>query len=228
MYRIILFFLYSVVQYAQQPDTIIGVLLDANNQAVKGVSVSLEGTSLQQFSDTLGHFELTLPPNTTSGTLVLTHSDFQSQSVPFSMVSGTLDLGIWQMRYTAENHYEGFLDSALLVQDQDQSEERFGPLLTAQRDPFLNAAAFSFSAAFFRFRGLGAEHQDVLINGLSTLDFETGRPAWSRWGGLNDFTNPSRQTFYGIQSQSTAFGTALGTTEIRLWPYRFIKYHTAF
>ncbi len=218
MYRIILFFLYSVVQYAQQPDAIIGVLLDANNQAVQGVSVSLEGTSLQQFSDTLGHFELTLPPNTTSGTLVLTHPDFQSQSVPFSMVSGTLDLGIWQMRYTAENHYEGFLDSALLVQDQDQSEERFGPLLTAQRDPFLNAAAFSFSAAFFRFRGLGAEHQEVLINGLSTLDFETGRPAWSRWGGLNDFTNASRQTFYGIQSQSTAFGTALGTTEIRLWP----------
>ncbi|MGA1772254.1 MAG: hypothetical protein ACO39T_08295, partial [Flavobacteriaceae bacterium] len=70
MYRIILFFLYSVVQYAQQPDAIIGVLLDANNQAVQGVSVSLEGTSLQQFSDTLGHFELTLPPNTTSGALV--------------------------------------------------------------------------------------------------------------------------------------------------------------
>jgi hypothetical protein len=77
MYRIILFFLYSVVQYAQQPDAIIGVLLDANNQAVQGVSVSLEGTSLQQFSDTSGSFKLTLPPNTTSGTLVLTHSDFQ-------------------------------------------------------------------------------------------------------------------------------------------------------
>ncbi|WP_431159516.1 hypothetical protein, partial [Winogradskyella poriferorum] len=54
------------------------------------------------------------------------------------------------------------------------------------RDVFLHAAAFDFSATFFRPRGLDKANGKVLINGIEMNKQYTERTQWGNWGGLND------------------------------------------
>src|SRR4051812_24386838 len=48
----------------------------------------------------------------------------------------------------------------------DASAQNISSLLTAGRDPFFNAATFSFSAVRFRIRGYDANYISTYINGI--------------------------------------------------------------
>jgi len=103
------------------------------------------------------------------------------------------------------------------AEDADEGNEEDGmnlhtisSVLTASRDPFLNAAAFVFSPYRFRPRGYGGR-QEVLINGVPMNDPGTGAVYWSQWGGLNDVFR-SRSSTYGLAPSEYAFGGINGTT----------------
>src|SRR4051812_3312044 len=59
-------------------------------------------------------------------------------------------------------------------------------LLQSSRDVFAQFASFQFGVARYRMRGLTAENQLVMINGINVNNPETGYSSWSSWGGLND------------------------------------------
>ena len=59
-------------------------------------------------------------------------------------------------------------------------------LLNSSRDVFNAIAAFNFGALRYRVRGNDLKYNEVMINGISMNDAETGRPVFSNWGGLND------------------------------------------
>ena len=86
-------------------------------------------------------------------------------------------------------------------------------LLHASRDVFLNAAAFDFSATFFRPRGLDNANGKLLINGIEMNKQFNGRPQWGNWGGLND-AQRNRQFSRGLGPHAASFGDLAGTTNI--------------
>ena len=59
-------------------------------------------------------------------------------------------------------------------------------LLNSSRDVFNSIAAYNFGSLRYRIRGNDSKYGEVMINGISMNDPETGRPVFSNWGGLND------------------------------------------
>ena len=59
-------------------------------------------------------------------------------------------------------------------------------LLNSSRDVFNSIAAYNFGSLRYRIRGNDSKYNDVMINGITMNDAETGRPVFSNWGGLND------------------------------------------
>ncbi len=83
-------------------------------------------------------------------------------------------------------------------------------LLSANRDPFLNAAAFVFGQMRFQPRGYDRNAQQVLVNGAPMNDVETNDAYWNQWGGLNDVFR-GRSNSYGLQPSEYAYGGLNGT-----------------
>ena len=59
-------------------------------------------------------------------------------------------------------------------------------LLNSSRDVFNTIAAYNLGSLRYRVRGNDSKYSEVMINGISMNDPETGRPVFSNWGGLND------------------------------------------
>jgi hypothetical protein len=153
--------------------------------------------------------------------LVFSKPAYRSQTVPIEIPKGQdLLLQTWIMDKAID--FEGEL-STFDLQDlqtlgDDFDRGQIGNVLQAQRNPFLNVAAFQFGNTFFRLRGLDTQDHIVTLNGIPMNSFDSGRPLWSQWGGLNDFTNRSQQFQYGITTTENHFGGLMGHTQIELRP----------
>lgn len=81
---------------------------------------------------------------------------------------------------------ESIEDNAVLISEQEGGNTTtvVSPLY-AEKDVFLQMAAFQFSAMRYRYRGYEASHSGALINGLLFNDLQQGQPAWSLWNGLS-------------------------------------------
>ncbi|MEP6514440.1 MAG: Plug domain-containing protein, partial [Parafilimonas sp.] len=95
----------------------------------------------------------------------------------------------------------------------DVSAQNISSLLTAGRDPFLNAATFNFSALRFRIRGYSADYTGTYINGISMDNLDNGYTAYGLWGGLNDVFH-NRDITIGVRYNTYAFGDIGNTTNI--------------
>ncbi|MBS1927966.1 MAG: TonB-dependent receptor [Chitinophagaceae bacterium] len=99
----------------------------------------------------------------------------------------------------------------------DESEEESGSaqnvssLLSAGRDPYLNAATFKFSAVRFRVRGYDADQFGTYINGAPMENLDNGFTPYGQWGGLNDVLR-NRETTLGLAASPNAFGDFGGVT----------------
>src|SRR5690606_6872046 len=97
---------------------------------------------------------------------------------------------------------------AIVVNEDDADEGGSGPvssLLMAGRDPFLSAAAFSFSPVRFRLRGYETRGNTVYINGIDFNGLDNGFTPFGLWSGLN-YSMRSRQNIYGLQTADFAMG----------------------
>ena len=97
--------------------------------------------------------------------------------------------------------------------DAGLGDQNISGLLTASRDPFFNAAAFTFGPARFRIRGYNAEYTQVFLNGMPVNDLETGQVFWSSWGGLNDVTR-YQDNILGLAPIDFNFGGIGGASQI--------------
>ncbi|MFO7719126.1 MAG: carboxypeptidase-like regulatory domain-containing protein, partial [Gillisia sp.] len=207
--------------------TLEGVVVDASTyEKIENVEVSIEGSTFKTLTDSNGHFSFS-NQNLPSGNQVLLFlkPGYIALRLPaiISDKSLNLDLIPLQMDMMREQAMNGIisLSDAELSEDEGSIENISG-LLQATRDVFLNAAAFDFSATFFRPRGFDSEHGKLLINGMEMNKLFNGRPQWGNWGGLNDVQR--NQVFsMGLTSSEVSFGGLAGTTNIIMRASAFSK-----
>ena len=84
-------------------------------------------------------------------------------------------------------------------------------LLNSSRDVFNSVAAYNFGSMRYRVRGNDSKYSEVMINGISMNDPETGRPVFSNWGGLNDAFRNS-VLVEGLGKTGAGFGGLGGLT----------------
>ncbi|KAA1247298.1 TonB-dependent receptor [Aquimarina sp. RZ0] len=213
-------FLISVtISYAQQTG-LKGKIVDAStNENLSDVVIMIKETSVSTTSNTSGEFDFgnaKLPLG--EHILLISKMGYITKRYPVIINEGTiLDLKTIDLKYdlTQEQIQIGTisLSDNELDEGDDNTSFNVSGLLQASRDVFLSAAAFDFSATFFRPRGLGNENGKVLINGIEMNKLNDGRPQWSNWGGLNDVQR-NQEFSLGIAANEYTFGDLAGTTNI--------------
>ncbi|WP_240315506.1 carboxypeptidase-like regulatory domain-containing protein [Aquimarina longa] len=204
--------------------------LDAQQTGIKGkivdkitgekliaVTILIKESSISTHTNAAGEFEFntnTLPLG--EQILVLSKQGFISKRFPIVINKGSiLDLkkiGL-EFDFTIEQQIGTINLSDYELDDNTNTSFSPAALLQSTKDVFFNAAAYDFSATFFRPRGLGSENGKILINGVEMNKLFNGRPQWGDWGGLNDVQR-NREFSEGISENEYTFGGLSGTSNI--------------
>ncbi len=197
-----------------------GTVVDAiTSESLPDVTINIEGSSNETMTDGLGVFKLTGIDVIGDQILIVRKSGFLTKRLPVILQSGqTLDLATitLDIDVTTEMEDIGLIslsDNDLNSGDDDLGNFNVSGLLSAGRDVFLRAAAFDWSATFFRPRGLDNANGKVLINGIEMNKQFNGRPQWGNWGGLND-AQRNREFSMGLSPSEYNFGGLAGVTNI--------------
>ena len=212
LFTCILLFLYLGIN-AQ--NIVKGIVIDSNSEKpLKDVFINIRNTLHKKSTSENGVFIL---ENIKNGSFILEIklSGYQTQNFPIELDGKTIDLGeILLFQDISEDQ-----DLSLItitddeLNDDASAADNISGLLQATQDVFLRSAAFEFSAAFFRIKGLGSENGKVLINGIEMNKLSDGRAQWSNWGGLNDVLR-NQEFSNGLAPSSFTFGGILGSTNI--------------
>ena len=134
--------------------------------------------------------ESSLVKNLSDGNYILeiSYPNYETQNFPVELSENDIDFStIYLYKDLTEEQDISIIN---ITDDELNADDGFtdniAGLLQSSRDVFLSAAAFDFSATFFRPRGLDNANGKVLINGIEMNKLLNGRPQWSNWGGLND------------------------------------------
>lgn len=210
-------FLVSGAMLAQN-SIVKGRVVETNSsEVIPSVSISIQASIFDAMTDANGLFliEGELPQG--EQVLLVSKSGFKSIRVPINILRGRpLDLNpiLLDIDISAIEAQIGIISLSDNELDQDGGTAfNTSGLLQAGRDAFLNAAAFDFSATFFRPRGLDNANNKLLINGLEMNKQFTGRPQWGNWGGLNDVQR-NREFSMGLSPNDNTFGDVAGTSNI--------------
>jgi hypothetical protein len=204
--------------YAQET-TVKGRILDSNSsEPLPDVTVRLQGEAFSAQTDARGLFSITSDQLPLGEQVVLVEkSEYITQRIPVTIQQGgtvNLDPVLLEVDLTEVEAQIGIISLSDNDLNQDEGTAyNISGLLQASNDAFLDAAAFDFSATFFRPRGLDNENGTVLINGIEMNKMFNGRPQWSNWGGLNDVLR-NRVFTMGLKANDYDFGGIAGTTNI--------------
>lgn len=151
------------------------------------VQVLMEGTVLDSFFVAIGPVQVDLGD-------ILVHTPVVSPAY-----TATVDIPVLSLERT-------------YTEDDGVQLNAASTLLNAAgtKDPFLNAATFSFGQYNFRPRGYDRQTQQVYINGLLMNDPVSGAVLWAKWSGLNDVFKNQTLT-YGSGVHQQAYGGLNGT-----------------
>lgn len=214
------FLFLSIVGYAQSPMVSGRVLENVTNEPLPGVDVTLEGTTFVTQTDGEGKFDfgvLELDPG--ESYVILRKNGYVSKRM--DIILDPNNPVVLDPIYLSEDISDQELQIGVIslsdndLDSDDTGIENVSGLLSASRDVFLRAAAFDFSATFFRPRGLDNERGKVLINGLEMNRLQNGRPQWSNWGGVNDLQRNQEFTM-GLAANEYTFGGLSGVTNINM------------
>ncbi|MDG1271564.1 MAG: hypothetical protein P8O04_03805 [Flavobacteriaceae bacterium] len=214
--------IYGSVSWAQLRKTVDISFIHGLETALPPVELTLQNGVIQKILTKEKKYTLYLTSDFSEGVLEVGCVGYSSLQIPirFGKKQNHIDLGSWSLQ--PEEPEELRLPIVSLADWEAQQtvadREQLGWVLQAQRDPFLTAAAFQFSSAFFRLRGLDTSHQSIRINGIPMNNPVSQRPNWSQWGGLNDFTNAAALQYYGLEPSDFDMGGALGSIHWELKP----------
>ncbi len=191
------------------------VISERSNAPLLGVTVQILETSISDTSNVKGEFNL---KKCTAGKQVLKVQlqGFESLKVTVYCVEGKeIDLGFLVLSRMVDVLNQGSVIaiSELELLDDEGTADNVSGVLSASKDAFSRAAAYSFGQAWFRVRGYDSRYATVMINGITMNKMYGGRPQWSNWGGLNDATRNQEVTF-GLALSETTFGDLVGTTNM--------------
>ena len=192
------------------------VVDEMTSEPLPGVLVNIVGTAFQEKTDAAGYFSFSDLPALGETILMFSKNGFFEKGFPVTFISEGFDLATIFLKPDMLEVQQQAAIVSLSDQELDEEDGSYSNvsgLLQASRDVFLNAAAFDFSATFFRPRGYDSEWGKVMINGVEMNKFFNGRPLWSNWGGLNDVQR--NQVFsMGTSASDVSFGSLAGTTNI--------------
>lgn len=95
----------------------------------------------------------------------------------------------------------------IAIDDDDLSDNGGGDvssMLTAGRNPFLNAASFNFSVMRFKLRGYDNNWNDTYINGLPFNGLDNGNTPFGLWSGVSPMMR-ARENTLGLQAVNFGF-----------------------
>ncbi|NNK82406.1 MAG: carboxypeptidase-like regulatory domain-containing protein [Flavobacteriaceae bacterium] len=222
-----LFGIFSIVAVFAQQTIVKGSVIDATTkEPIPDVTVTFEESGLSTKTDALGQFVFNKNIPLGEQILKIEKVDYTSERYPIVVNEGeTLDIQDMFLIYNASDKKDLYIISISddqLNSDDDGLTSNVSGLLQSSRDVFLNAAAFDFSATFFRPRGLDNANGKVLINGLEMNKQNTGRPQWSNWGGINDLQR-NQEFSMGISPNDYNFGDLAGTNNIIMRASKYRK-----
>jgi hypothetical protein len=195
------------------------VIDDATEDPIPGAVISIVGTSLSVTSDAQGYFVFTETIAAGNQQVSIKANEYLAKFIPIVItLDNVVDLDPVYLRIDAITQEQAVgiisLTENDLAEDNNASTNLSG-LLQATRDQFLRAAAFDFSATFFRPRGLDSEDGKVMINGIEMNKVFFGRPQFSNWGGLNDLQRNQVFTI-GLSPAENTFGGYAGVQSINM------------
>lgn len=222
-------FCFSVFSFSQaQEATVKGRVIDSNSgDPVPSATISIEESVFTTTTDANGTFTIT-ESNLPLGEQILfvEKTAYNSLRIPITIQSGgtlNLDPILMEVDFTEAQAQIGIITLADDELDEDEGgADNISGLLQASKDVFLSAAAYDFSATFFRPRGLDSEHGKVLINGIEMNKMYNGRPQWSNWGGLNDIQR-NQEFSMGFSPSEYTFGGLAGSTNINMRASQYRK-----
>ena len=196
-----------------------GRILNAiSNEPIPKIEVTIRGSDLSALTDEAGSFEISSLNIPEGDQILIVYGDgYLTQRVPIIVYAAQINELTPILLSEDMTALESDMGIISLTEDQLNEEEttayNISGFLQASKDVFLNAAAFDFSATFFRPRGYDAKNGKLLINGLEMNKLYDGSPQWANWGGLNDAQR--NQVFsMGITPNDYTFGDLAGTTNI--------------
>jgi len=199
--------------------TVKGTILSKEaNSPLVGAVITLDGTTMEAVTNARGIFRIyDVSPG--SYTLKLAVDDKEYVLNQIIVDSEPLDLGVIEVEHNPETNSKLEIGTITLddadLDGADNAGANISSLLTASRDPFVNAAAFNLSVGRFRQRGYGNQDQHMYLNGMPVNDLDDGRVGWATWGGLNDILR-SQESFNNLDASPFAFGGMLGSRNIDL------------
>ncbi len=228
-YAIFRFLLVLTMPLAMAQTSVKGTVIDRiTSDKLPNVHVALEGTSQATQTDASGAFVLFQDIAIGDQILRISKEGYVTRRFPIVVHEGNiLDLGdiTFDVDVTAEQQLNGLIslsDTDLNGEDDDLGGFNISGLLSAGRDTYLSAAAFDWSATFFRPRGLDNANGKLLINGIEMNKQFNGRPQWGNWGGLND-AQRNREFTAGLSANEYAFGGLGGVTHITMRASQYRK-----
>ncbi|WP_238987201.1 TonB-dependent receptor [Confluentibacter flavum] len=187
-------------------------------QPIPEVTVTIEATSQNTKTNTLGEFEFSSNVPLGEHILQISKMGYITAKYPIT-VDEFQTVNITDMILELDTMASQDLFTISLTEDElDNDESGFGNvsgLLHASLDVFQRTAAFEFSSSFFRVRGLDSDNSTMLINGIEMNKIYNGRPQWSNWGGLNDVMR-NQELAPGLKPSSYQFGGILGTSNVNV------------
>ncbi|WP_111539998.1 carboxypeptidase-like regulatory domain-containing protein [Mesonia algae] len=209
--------LFSAISFSQT--NVMGSVVDATtNENLPDVEVAIEDSNLRVMTNASGEFNFVAFEVPLGEQIVtFTKDGFISKRFPV-IINENESLNLDVISLEVDINEENFQIGTISLSDNELSSDEsaadnLSGLLQASRDVFLNAAAYDFSATFFRPRGFDSENGKVLINGIEMNKMYNGRPQWSNWGGLNDAMRNQVFTM-GLSANENTFGDLAGTTNV--------------
>jgi len=193
------------------------VIDESTEEPIKGALIEILGTKFTATTNVDGFFTFDSGIPVGDQKLQASAADHYNRTLPIIVsteVPVNLDPLYLRVDFSDQDQTAGIISlTENDLSDDANAANNMSGLLQATRDQFLRAAAFDFSATFFRPRGLNSEDGRVLINGMTMNKLFSGRPQWSNWGGVNDLQR--NQVFsMGLAPADNTFGGLGGVQSI--------------
>ena len=208
---------FSPLVSSQDSAILEGVIRDSRtHDPLSGVRVCADTCEEPSYSREDGSFKIEIS-GLLEFVLLVNHSGYKALQFPVDPGVGKVtDLGVIYLEPLSLEEEWGVEES--ISETDFESDSDMGYLvLNAVQDLYEKRSAFNFSGAFYRMRGYDSKYREVLLNGISMEEMETGRASFSLWGGLNDMFR-NRTFSKALQGTQESFGNIGGSTRFTLKP----------